>query len=166
MNVSATQPPGDQARVSVQVAVEPEAAFRIFTDEIDAWWRRGRKYRVAGSGAGTLRLEPGVGGRLSESFERNGELRTFEIGRVTAWDPPLRLVLDWRAVNFAEDEKTEVEVTFQPQSSGTLVTVTHRGWSDIRPGHPARHQLETGPFLRMLGMWWSDLLTSLRVQVK
>ena len=40
---------GDRARVSVLVRVPPEQAFRVFTEEIDAWWRRGPEYRVAGS---------------------------------------------------------------------------------------------------------------------
>jgi hypothetical protein len=55
-----------------------------------------------------------------------------------------------------------VEVRFQPSPSGTLVTVEHRGWSRIRPDHPARHGLEVGPFLRMMGLWWGDLLSALR----
>jgi uncharacterized protein YndB with AHSA1/START domain len=155
--------PGDQARVSILVAVEPSAAFSIFTEEIDAWWRRGIKYRASGGRVGTMQLEARLDGRLRESFEQQGEMRVVEIGRVTAWDPPARLVLDWRAVNFAPDEKTEVEVTFEPRPNGTLVTVTHRGWSAIRADHPARHGLETAPFFRMLGMWWSELLIAMRV---
>jgi uncharacterized protein YndB with AHSA1/START domain len=110
-----------------------------------------------------MRLEPGVGGRLFEAVETEGGERIVETGRVTAWEPPGRLVFDWRAVNFAPDEKTEVEVVFEASPSGTLVTVTHRGWSAIRPDHPVRHGRETAAFLRMQGMWWSDQLTSLRM---
>jgi hypothetical protein len=43
---------GDEAVVSVLVAVEPETAFRVFTEEIDQWWRRGLKYRIAGKAPG------------------------------------------------------------------------------------------------------------------
>lgn len=57
---------------------------------------------------------------------------------------------------------TEVEVTFDPSPSGTLVTVTQRGWAAIRPDHPARHGLEVPAFIRMMGMWWGDLMTSMR----
>jgi len=32
---------GDQVRVTVLVAVDPEVAFKVFTEEIDQWWRRG-----------------------------------------------------------------------------------------------------------------------------
>jgi uncharacterized protein YndB with AHSA1/START domain len=155
--------PGDQARASVLVKVEPAAAFHVFTEEIDRWWRRGPKYRVAGKRRGILCLEPGVGGRLYESFDTAGETRVVETGRVTAWEPPARIVFEWRAVNFAPtDDSTEVEVTFEARSGGTLVTVTHRGWSRIRADHPARHGLDVAPFIRMMGLWWGDLLGAMR----
>jgi uncharacterized protein YndB with AHSA1/START domain len=152
---------GDQARVSVAVAVEPAIAFRIFTEEIDAWWRRGPAYRSAGRKPSVMQLEKGVGGRLYESFEAPSGPRVVETGRVTAWEPPSRLALEWRGPNFAPAEKTEVEVSFDPTPSGTLVTVVHRGWTRIRTDHPARHGLEVSPFIRMLGLWWGELMTSL-----
>jgi uncharacterized protein YndB with AHSA1/START domain len=155
-------PPGDQATVTVLVGVPPDVAFRVFTEEIDQWWRRGLKYRVAGKRRGIIRLEPRVGGRLFESFDTSDGTRVVETGRVTSFEPPARLVFEWRAVNFAPAEKTEVEVLFQPSASGTLVTVKHRGWSAIRPDHPARHGLDVSAFLRMMGLWWGDLLSSLR----
>lgn len=155
-------PPGDQARVSVRVDAPPELAFRIFTEEIDAWWRHGRKYRVAGTRRSILCVEPGVGGRLFESFETSQGTRVVETGRILAWEPPSRLLFEWRNVNFAPSEKTEVEVLFASAGEGTLVTVVHRGWSRIRPDHPARHGRPPAPFLRMMGLWWGDLLTSLR----
>src|SRR5688572_22104654 len=154
--------PGDQARASVLVAVDPAAAFRIFTEEIDQWWRRGLAYRVAGKRRGIIHLEPKLGGRLFESFDTAAGTKIVETGRVTACDPPRRLVFEWRAVNFVPAEKTEVEVLFEPSRSGTLVTVTHRGWSTIRPDHPARHGHDVPAFIRMMGLWWADLLTSLR----
>ena len=60
--------PGDQARVIVGVAVPPEEAFRVFTQEVDLWWRRGRRFRNAPGEQGIVCIEPGVGGRLFESF--------------------------------------------------------------------------------------------------
>jgi uncharacterized protein YndB with AHSA1/START domain len=153
---------GDRARASVLVAVEPGEAFRIFTEEIDQWWRKGLKYRVAGKRRGIIHLEARNGGRLFESFESRSGTRVVETGRVTAWEPPARLAFDWRAANFAPSEVTQVEVLFEPSPSGTLVTVTHRGWSTIRADHPARHGQDVAPFIRMTAMWWGDLLTSLR----
>jgi uncharacterized protein YndB with AHSA1/START domain len=156
---------GDEVNVSVLVEVEPEQAFAVFTSEIDQWWRRGLRYRIAKGDRGVLHLEPKVGGRLFESFETGAGPKVVSTGTVTAWEPPSRLVFEWRAVNFAPDEKTVVEVRFEPASRGTLVTVKHRGWSRIRPDHPARHGMEAAPFLRMMGLWWGDLMTSLRQHV-
>jgi uncharacterized protein YndB with AHSA1/START domain len=159
---SVTAPAGDQARVSVLVMVDPVTAFRVFTEEIDRWWRRGLAYRVSGKERGIIHLEAGVGGRLFESFETASGTKVFETGRVLCWEPPARLVLEWRAVNFAPTEKTEVEVLFEPSTSGTLVTVTHRGWSAIRGDHPVRHGQQVPAFIRMRGLWWGRLLSSMR----
>ena len=153
----------DRARVSVLVEVEIDEAFRIFTEEIDEWWQRGHRYRVAGKRRGIIAIEPKVGGRLFERFDGDDGPKVFETGKVLTWQPPTRLTFQWRAVNFAPTEVTEVDVVFHAQSNGTLVTVTHSGWDRIRPDHPARHGLQTGPFLRMMGMWWGELMTSLRV---
>ena len=154
--------PGDQARVSVVVGVPPDVAFRIFTEEIDLWWRRGLKYRAAGTSPGSIHMEPRQGGLVFESFERGSEMKIVETGKITLWEPPSRLIFDWRGVNFSADEKTEVEVIFQRHSSGTLVIVTHRGWSTIRADHPVRHNLDVPSFIGMIGLWWGDLMASLR----
>ncbi len=157
--------PGDRARVSVLVNVPREEAFRIFTEEIDSWWRAGLKYRI-GRRRSVICLEPKLGGRLFESFETSsGNAKTRETGRVTHWEPPSLLVLEWRAVNFAPDERTEVEVRFEPSPSGTLVVVTHQGWSRIRADHPARHGQAASAFIRSMASWWADLLSSLRERV-
>lgn len=155
--------PGNQATVTVSVAVAPDEAFRIFTQEIDRWWRRGRRFRNAPGDRGIVCLEPGPAGRVFESFDTAGGERVVEIGRTRVWDPPHRLVFEWRNVNFAPDERTEVEVSFKPAAAGTTVTVVHRGWSALRADHPARHGLAVAPFIRMMGLWWGDLLTSLRL---
>ncbi len=156
---------GDQARVTVAIPASREDTFRYFTEEIDQWWRRGRRFRL-GDERGFIRLEPGVGGRLFESFTTKAGEKVVQTGEVIVWDPPARLVLRWRNVNFRGDEATEVEVEFRAQRSSTLVTVTHRGWAGIRDDHPARHGHDVGPFLAELGRWWGDLMTSLRHHAK
>lgn len=152
----------DQTRVSVLVEVPPELAFQIFTEDIDLWWRRGLAYRVAADRHGTIHLEPGVGGRLFESFVQGGDAALHETGRVTEWSPPHRLAFEWRAINFDPQDTTEVQVDFEPTRSGTRVTVTHRGWSRIRADHPVRHGLDPDAFVRSMGLWWGQLMTSLR----
>jgi len=156
--------PGDQARVTVSVAVPPNEAFRIFTEEIDQWWRRGPRFRNTRGDRGMLCIEPRVGGRVFESIDGDAgaPANVIEIGRVSVWEPAHRLVFSWRASNFAPTESTEVEALFEPSPSGTRLTVTHRGWRALRADHPVRHGQEAAAFIRMMGTWWGDLLTSLR----
>jgi uncharacterized protein YndB with AHSA1/START domain len=156
---------GDKAAASVYVAVSLEDAFDVFTNEIDLWWRRGPKFRIAGKKPGKLGFEPKLGGRLFETVELPKGERTFVVGTVVEWEPPHRLALEWRNVNFAAHEKTLVEVTFTPTGDGTMVRVEHRGWAAIREDHPARHGLVGAEFARMNGMWWGDLLSALREHV-
>lgn len=162
MNRASLAAPGDRATVSVIVGVPPAVAFEVFTNEIDQWWRRGARYRVLGRSPGTLCLEARLGGRLFESFPGDSGAHVIEVGRVTLWEPPARLVLEWRAQNFTADESTEVEVRFEPSGAGTQVTVQHRGWASLRADHPARHGLEGAAFSRMIGMWWGGLMSALR----
>jgi Activator of Hsp90 ATPase homolog 1-like protein len=154
---------GDEARASVQVALLPASAFALFTQEVDSWWRRGRRFRHAEGRSGLVCIEPGVGGRVFESYGTGSGEHVLEMGCVQVWQPPHRLVLAWRNSNFAAYESTEVEVLFDAVGAGTRVTVIHRGWAAIRADHPTRHGLAVDAFLRMMGLWWGDQLTSLRL---
>lgn len=152
----------DQVRVTVSVPVGPEQAFAIFTQEIDLWWRRGPRFRAAGGARALIAIEPRVGGRVFESLGDDGAVHS--IGEVLAWEPPARLLFWWRAVNFAPAEHTEVEVTFRAVGTGTHVTVLHRGWAALRPDHPVRHGQAPAAFIAMMGRWWGDQLSALRLQ--
>ena len=163
--MSAVAPPGDAAKVSVFVRVTPEDAFDVFTREIDMWWKHGPQYRMGGKRRGALFIEGGVGGRLFETFELSTGSKTSEGGKITAWDPPARLELEWRNANFKPHEKTFVEVAFEPMNDGTLVTVRHYGWSVLPDDHPARHGHVGPAFARFIGMWWGSLMTGLREHI-
>jgi hypothetical protein len=160
-----TVPAGDAAAVSVFVRVAQEDAFDVFTREIDQWWRTGPKFRIAGRRRGQLFFECGPDGRLFETFEASAGPKTVEVGKVVRWEPPRHFELEWRGVNFKPHEKTNVEVTFEPSGEGTLVTVRHRGWSSLPDDHPARHGNVGAAFSRMIGLWWAELMTSLREHV-
>jgi activator of Hsp90 ATPase-like protein len=149
------------ARVTTVVALDPARAFEVFTAEIGSWWKSGPRYRFNPEKNGTMRFEPRVGGRLVEVHDpKTGA--GFEVGRVLIWEPGARLVFEFRGRDFAPGERTEVEVRFETEGAGTRLTVEHRGWESIRPGHPARHGF-TGPaFADMIGLWWADLLVSIR----
>jgi len=160
----------DRARASVLVRVPPAEAFTLFTAHIDAWWKRGMRFRHGGT-RGLVHLEPHLGGRLFESFDHGPGLRggagstgehIVEVGRVLAWEPPERLVFSWRNAAFTPQQSTTVEVRFRPAGGGTQVEVEHRGWNGIPPDHPVRHGQATSEFLRTMGLWWGEQLMSLR----
>lgn len=153
---------GDAATVSVMVRVSPEDAWDVFTNEIELWWKKGPQYRIAGRRPGRLAIEGGAGGRLFEIVELASGPRMFDVGKILVWDPPRRLELEWRGVNFAPDQKTFVDVTFEALGEGTMVRVRHHGWSALPDDHPARHGKVGAEFSRMMGMWWAGLMTSLR----
>lgn len=150
----------DAVRAETVVRVPPDEAFAVFTDDVDAWWRRGPAYRFGGGREGTLRFEPGVGGRLVEAFDDGGE---HEVGRIVAWEPGARLAFEFRPPNFAPDERTVVDVRFEPHgAAATRVLLEHRGWTGLPPRHPARHGLPDRDFLAQRGSWWIDQLRALR----
>src|SRR3989304_488693 len=111
-------------RHSVEVPADPETAFRLYTAEINRWWKRGTHYWNARHRAVGLRFEPFVGGRFIEVYDaQTGE--GFEIGRVQVWEPGRRLVYTWREAGWAPGAQTEVEVLFDPTAQGTRVTEEH-----------------------------------------
>jgi hypothetical protein len=153
----------DSVRVTTVVPVDPAAAFEVFTGQVDAWWKRGPRYRPGVLRLGVMRFDPpGVGGRLLEVYdEAAGD--AFELGRVLVWKPAEQLVFEWRARNFEPGQRTEVEVRFEAVAGGTRVTLEHRGWDSIPVDHASRHGWgASGAFSSMIGLFWADLVTSLR----
>lgn len=148
--------------VSLRVKASPERAFAAFTGEIGAWWRPNILFQFTPRSPGVLSFEDEA--RLVETLP-NGKV--FEIGKVTAWEPPLdgkegRLAFGWRQAAFAPDQHTEVEVTFEAAGEETRVTVTHSGWDTVPAEHVARHGFPDALFLRRHGEWWQALLASYR----
>src|SRR6185436_18715353 len=122
--------------VSLRVRSTPERAFEAFTNEIGLWWRPNRLFAFTAGPPGRLSFEPGIGGRLIET-RPDGE--TFEIGRITAWEPGRLLAFSWRQASFAPDQVTQVEIRFEPVGDETRITVEHRGWDCVPQAHRARH---------------------------
>ena len=110
---------------SVEVSVDPETAFRIFTEEIDAWYERGRYSWNDPERAVAIRFEDG---RLLEVWDEGDG---FEMGFVTAWEPGERLAFAYRSVHLPPEIHTEVEVRFDPVAAGTRVTLEHRGLEQL-----------------------------------
>jgi len=138
----------------------PETAFEIFTSEVDAWWKQGPRFRPSVQGQGVLTFEPGVGGRLLETYDDQSH---FVFGRVKIWDPGQRLVFELIGRDFLPGESTEVDVRFEAVGAGTRVTIEHRGWDRFPADHPVRHGLEGTAFDNVMSVWWADLLVSIRL---
>lgn len=155
----------DVASVTVFVQAPLELAFQVFTEEIDAWWRTGPRFRIGRRKVGKLAFEGGLGGRLFETYETGAGTKTHESGKITVWEPPHRLAFEWRGINFKPGESTWVEVNFDAAGEGTRVTLRHSGWSRLPDDHPVRHGRVGAEFIREIGMWWGALLSSLREHV-
>jgi len=144
--------------VAVRVAASPARTFAAFTGEIGEWWQPNGLFRFTDRDGGRLAFEPEPPERLVE-IDQGGE--RFEIGRVREWDPPHRLVFEWRQAGFAEDQSTEVSVRFDPVDTGTRVTVEHFGWDAIPQEHAARHGFPLAAFQQREAEWWQRLLGAL-----
>ncbi|MEM6706764.1 MAG: activator of HSP90 ATPase [Acidobacteriota bacterium] len=156
----------EPVEVTTTVAVEPTEAFRIFTEEIDAWWLDGPRHRPDPDRLGVLELQLEPGGELAENYPE-GEPARFVLGRVRSFRRPrgmnagvLHLELGGR--DFVPGEWTWVSVLFEACDEGTRVRVTQGGFDALAPGHPAFHGLEGVALSSLYGLWWADLIAALR----
>jgi uncharacterized protein YndB with AHSA1/START domain len=148
--------------VALRVAAPAARTFAAFTEEIGEWWCPNGLFRFTNGTGGRLAFEPDPPERLVE-IDTAGE--RFEIGPVTVWDPPRRLVFGWRQAGFPAGRSTEVSVRFDAVENGTRVTVEHFGWDAIPQDHAARHGFPLSPFQQRLAEWWQALLRSLAAHV-
>jgi uncharacterized protein YndB with AHSA1/START domain len=147
--------------VALRVKVPPERAFDAFVGEIGAWWRPNGLFQTTPRAPGLMAFESGEGGRLTETLAGG---KVFEIGRITAWEPPERLVFTWRQANFPPDLHTEVEVRFEGLGDETRVSVEHRGFDQIPAESAARHGFPDQALLMRLAEWWQVLLAAYRAR--
>jgi uncharacterized protein YndB with AHSA1/START domain len=145
--------------ISMRLRANPARAFEAFTREISSWWRPDPLFQITARGDGELAFEPGVGGRLITRLD-NGE--TFEIGRISVWEPGKHLVFGWRHASFSPEQSTEVEVRFKAVGDETRVSIEHRAWDTIPRRHAARHGFPEHITLQRAADWWRASLSALR----
>jgi len=122
-------------RKQVDVPLQPDDAFRLFTTEMGSWWPLDTHSRAGdGQRAVEVVFEGHVGGRIYEVMA-DGSRASW--GTVTAWEPGRRVVVDWRPSDEDRPE-TEVEVRFTGSNRGTLVELEHRKWELLGPDLGAR----------------------------
>jgi uncharacterized protein YndB with AHSA1/START domain len=108
-------------RKSIRVERPPEISFKVFCEEIGAWWPGG-----FGGKDTRLSMETRVGGRFIETRTDGTE---YEIGRLTAYQPPKVVAFTWRAPSW--DVETQVEVRFIAEGgSATRIELEHSGWEN------------------------------------
>jgi len=110
-------------RKSIRIERPPQAVFHAFCDEIGRWWPIKQGFSFGGGRTTNLLLEGRVGGRFCEQLSDGSE---FEVGRVTAYDPPERVAFSWRSPNW--EAATQVSVRFIAEGAGTRVELEHSGW--------------------------------------
>jgi uncharacterized protein YndB with AHSA1/START domain len=126
--------------LSVTVSHPAAEAFRIFTEEFGQWWLI-HEYSIGRDRTEKAVFEPREGGRVYEVME-GGREATW--GRVTKWDPPHRLELEWQT-NPEAPGPTQLTVKFSPEGAGSRVEVDHRGWEIYGDAAPlAREEYEIG----------------------
>ena len=145
--------------VALRVPADPVRTFEAFTREIASWWQPDRLFQITPHGDGELAFEGGPDGRLISRLA-NGE--TFEIGRISVWEPGRRLVFGWRQASFSPEQSTEVEVSFEPVGEETRVSIEHRAWDTIPQRHVARHGFPEHVTLQRVADWWRTSLGVLR----
>ena len=116
----------EAVRKSVLVRARVEKAFEVFTDGITSWWPL-EQYSIGGEKAETVVLEGRTGGELYETLADGSRAHW---ATVLAWEPPHRLVLEWK-VNPDTPAPTEIEVRFAAEGERTRVDLEHRGWERL-----------------------------------
>jgi len=135
---------------SVLLPLDPGAAFTLFTARIAEWWPPERRH--TGDPTSQIFLLPT--GRFYEQA-RSGE--EVDLGRVRAWEPPRRIVLDFYIAT-GPDQPTEVEIVFRPRGASTEVVVTHRAtpasealWTERAPKYERSWQAVLAALARAAG---------------
>jgi uncharacterized protein YndB with AHSA1/START domain len=108
---------------SAIVDATPEKAFEVFTEGIATWW----PIETHSIQAETVVFETGPQGRVYERMSTGEEAHW---ANVTAWEPPHRLVLEWK-VDTDAVAPTEIEIRFTPEGEGTRVDLEHRGFEAL-----------------------------------
>ncbi|HYM62587.1 MAG TPA: SRPBCC domain-containing protein [Thermoanaerobaculia bacterium] len=108
-------------KLAVNVPLNRERAFALFTERIDTWWPFG-DFAVDGPNIDTCFVEPRAGGRICERSKDGTEHVWAD---VVVFERPRKIVVSWHP---GKSVATELEITFTPSDRGTFVELEHRGW--------------------------------------
>lgn len=103
---------GPILQLSLDLALEPQAAFDILVEEL-----------AAGLARAGLRFEPGAQGSVVE--------KDFGVARVVQWAPGQGFTLEWRPASWKLDEVSTVALRLEPIDGGTRAVLEQRGWGGL-----------------------------------
>ena len=136
MTSSGTSAVGVPVVRAVHVRRSPTDAFRLFTEDIGAWWPMDT-HSVYGA-TGRVSVEG------DEIVERSADGERSVWAEIVESSAPRLLVMTWHAGHDAATA-TRVEVTFAPDGDGTRVELTHTGWEVLgERAEEARQSYDTG----------------------
>jgi len=101
--------------VSVDLAMEPQAAFEALVDELSLALERDG-----------ITLEAGPTGQVRDSGR--------EVGRIVGWEPGKMFSLRWHPADWNSQETGEAELRLEPLDGGTHVTLALSGWAGLIGG--------------------------------
>ena len=103
---------GSPVCTSIDLPIEPAAVFDAIAEELSlALTRLG------------MHFEAGSEGRVTQ--------RSFEVGRIVAWEPGKRIATEWRQAFWEPDEMTEIEFLFKEIDGGTQLRLEHHSWGRL-----------------------------------
>lgn len=117
----------EAVRKTISVEAGKERAFQVFVEQLGSWWPK--EYSLLDAEQTDFILEPRVGGRW---YEVGADGTEYDTGRVTAYEPPDRVVVAWHldgAWQFDPDPEhaSEFEVRFVAEGEArTRVELEHR----------------------------------------
>jgi uncharacterized protein YndB with AHSA1/START domain len=137
---------------TIRVERPVEISFRVLCEAIGEWWPKGPSFN--GKLLADLRIEGHVGGRF---YERYADGTEYDIGRVTAYQPPDVVAFTWRAPSW--ELPTQVEIRFTAEGSGTRVELEHSGWEQSENIGATRKSYDGG-WDFVLGQYVTHLTTA------
>jgi len=108
----------------IYVDASPETAFRVFTEQIEAWWPL-QTYGIFLEDRGTVLFEDRDPWVLVEKAKDG---REAVWGEVLEYEFSSRLRMTWHPGRTHDEMPTEIELTFTADGDGTTVVLEHRGW--------------------------------------
>lgn len=116
-------------REQIEIAAPLERVFQALTDpaQLLGWWGDRRSFRST-----HWEIDPRVGGKWLSRWEGPDGARFALGGEVLEIEPPRVLAYTWWDERYPGLPQTTVRYELTPTPMGTLVTMTHEGFDDVR----------------------------------